>query len=120
MTKGTEVVPDAAPISIWRVPLAALSEQEGGGSPALTFTVLPPGPLSVPETQVLLHPVAPSTQKDSRSRVEAVRERWEWPCRSIRENPGEIMVRRRRPVKLQFAAGTREAPKACKQGREMR
>jgi hypothetical protein len=35
-------------------------------------------------------------------------------------NPGEIMVRGGKQVKLQFAAGTREAPKACKQGREMR
>lgn len=94
MTKGTEVVPDAAPISICRVPVAVLSEHEGGGSPALTFTVLPPGPLSVPETQVLLHPVAPRTQKDSRSRADAARERWELPCTSIRENPGKIMVRR--------------------------
>src|SRR5919109_1323682 len=35
-------------------------------------------------------------------------------------NPVEIMVRGRRQVKLQLAARTREAPKACKQGREMR
>ncbi len=82
---GVEAVPEAAPISRWTIPLAALSEQEGGGSPALTLMVLPPGPLSVPETHVLLQLVAPRTQADRRSKADQVRERRGLPCCSMEE-----------------------------------
>jgi len=39
------------------IPLAVLSEQEGGELPVLTETLLPLEPFRVPETQVLLQPV---------------------------------------------------------------
>jgi hypothetical protein len=47
--------------------------------------VLPPGPLSVPETQVLLQPMLPRAQEHRKNKADAVRERRELLCRPMEE-----------------------------------
>ena len=67
-------MPEAAPISMRTIPLAALSVQEGGGLEDFTVMVLPAGEFSVPETQVLLQPAAQSKQAVSERKLDDTRE----------------------------------------------
>ncbi len=64
----------AAPISMWTIPLAVLSVQEGGGLETFTVTVLPVGEFSVPEMHVLWQPAAQSKQAGIRRKLGDVRE----------------------------------------------
>lgn len=54
------MVSAVAPISTRRIPLAALSEHEGGGLETFPVTVLPAPGFQLPEMHVLLHPTPQS------------------------------------------------------------
>ena len=64
------MAPDGAPISMWTMPLAVLSVQEGGGLETFTMTVLPAEEFNVPETHVLWQPMAQSRQAVSKRKLD--------------------------------------------------